>query len=47
MCERAVKVDTCFLGYVPDLFKTQDMCNKAVRKRPNIPEYVPDHFKTQ
>ena len=51
MCNKAVEIDTCFLAFVSDHLKTQEMCDKGwvwqVCKRSNILEYAPDHFKTQ
>ena len=46
MCERVFEKNPCYLGHVPDQYKTEEMCNKAVSIAPYKLKSIPgDHFK--
>ena len=47
MCNAAVIQDSCWLEFVADHLKTQEMCDKAVMEDPSFLEYVCDWFVTQ
>ena len=41
-----VDIESHFLPFVPDRFKTREMCEKAVKKYLWLLKYVPDWFVT-
>ena len=41
-----VDIESHFLSFVPDRFKTREMCEKAVKKYLWLLKYVPDWFAT-
>ena len=47
MCDEAVRIESCSLGFVSDHFKAQGMSREALRMDSYTLRYVPDHFRTQ
>ena len=47
MCKEALWVESCYLAFVPNHFKTKDLCIKAVRRDPYALDCMPDNLKMQ